>query len=255
MNKHSRPGARGANQYRARRPRDGTTLPAPDRDLAAQAGTEVSQRTRCGTLYFTNCYALVGPPTWSHGRHPSEGDQRVAARAQTTPGPVLARLALSRSQSVRQSVAENRNTTGPVLAGLAADPHVSVRAAAARHSRTPGPALSRLADDHDMYVRALAAANPHLPVRAMRRLYRDPEAMVRFGLAANRRCPPRILEQFHLQGEDFLDLHIARNPGCPAPLLEQLLRHHDPQVAQAAIDNPALPRYLRAFSQLAGRTA
>ncbi|HEU0077929.1 MAG TPA: hypothetical protein VFQ76_09800 [Longimicrobiaceae bacterium] len=79
------------------------------------------------------------------------------------PPALLAELAASEDDSVREAVAAHARTPVEVLESLAADPEWSVREAVAKQAGVSPETLKRLGSDDDSSVRDAARANPGYP--------------------------------------------------------------------------------------------
>lgn len=234
---------RGTNQYRAKPRRvPSTAVPAP---LVA------SPSQCCGELYGTRCPAQVGPPDWSHGKHPGcRSLDRCLGDPRLPPG-LLARHAASGRYQQRKLVAANLSCPPAQLQQLADDQDVSVRLQVARNPNCPLPALCQLARDHwfiqyevachpassprllswlschakHYQVLAGLAGNPRTPVPAQVQVV---EQLAQAGtvecLAPLRRLsllsstPPAVLDVIYRRCS-LLRHAVLRNPGCPGPLL------------------------------------
>ncbi|HEX2079171.1 MAG TPA: hypothetical protein VHG08_15710 [Longimicrobium sp.] len=89
-------------------------------------------------------------------------DEALAKHAGTPP-ELLAPLARSDDESVREAVAAHPQTPPNVLEMLSADPEWSVREAVAKRTGLSAETLKRLGKDDDSSVREAARANPGYP--------------------------------------------------------------------------------------------
>jgi len=173
----------GSNQYRERW---GSDLPAPQRDLGP---ADPPSRMRCGELWGSRCRAWVGPPGWSHGKHPTLG--------------------------MRCAQVLNPRCSPQALEHLAGDPDPWVRGRVlSRHDCPPG-ALETLAGDPDPWVRGRVALRPTCPPQTLQRLARDPDELVRTWVAQNPSCPPRILAVLARDPDEGVRSVAQAHPSLP----------------------------------------
>jgi hypothetical protein len=102
----------------------------------------------------------------------------MAASSASTPGPILACLAVDDSPTIRKRVAENARSPADVLDLLASDSAPAVRVAVARNSATPPYLLRKLSIDESADVRLAIAANPDMPDAILLSLFLDPDPFV-----------------------------------------------------------------------------
>jgi hypothetical protein len=209
----------------------------------------------CGRLWETSCQALVGPPSWSHGQHPTVWDQQTKALDLDCPPGLLGWLAQSRNTSVRRGVAGNPSSPPGLLGQLTSDPDPWVRQGVAGNPSSPPGLLGQLTSDPNPQVRQGVAWNPSSPAGLLGQLTSDPDPWVRQGVAGNPSSPPGLLGQLTSDPDPRVRQGVAGNPSSPPGLLRQLLLDESTDVSKTAADNPALPRYVRAMWQLAHSTA
>ena len=225
-----------SNQYIRRSYQLGVT----GTDLLAQAaaGQDISQLVKCDQIWDNYCQVLVGPPSWSHGTHPSPISKRRAAIWPSTPPTVLAWLAENPGgmpdsnrqprppdTRVLERVASNPHTPPATLGKLAHSPYITVVREAAGNINTPPEVLGWLSLHADLSnICEKVAGNPSSPITTLSQLAQDTHSNVR--------------------------LQIAMNGSTPLAVLELLIRDTNSEVAAAAAYHPAVPAAIRAMWQL-----
>lgn len=185
-----------------------------------------ARQTRCRDLWGGYCSVLVGPPDWSHDRHPDVPATQRAASDRRTPPEVITWLATQGVCRVR--VAENPSTPPEVLAQLALSPFIDIIWEIAGNPNTPPDALERHSQNRNVVmtnIRTRVAENPNTLTSTLERLARDEYPSVR--------------------------LRVALSDHTPLAVLELLLGDSNREVAAAAAFHPAMPASSRAMWQLA----
>jgi DNA-directed RNA polymerase subunit RPC12/RpoP len=115
---------------------------------------------------------LVEVARLNRSRPPSErGDYDEAlAKHANTPPALLAELARSDDDSVREAVAAHPSTPAEVLESLAGDAEWNVREAVAKRTALSPETLKRLGKDEDSTVREAARANPAYPRFSLKKM-------------------------------------------------------------------------------------
>ncbi len=106
------------------------------------------------------------------------------------------------------------------------------------HPNFPRHTLLGFADDPDPMRRRLALDAPDSTSGLAERLADDPHVLVRARAAADPRLSPTTVQRL-LDAAPMIRQAAIRNPQLPVPVLVRLLR--DPDTAQTAAGNPALP--------------
>jgi len=180
----------GSNQYKTQHAGIPLSI-VTSTDLLSQVDTG---QARCGDVWGTKCKALVGPPDWSHGSHPSTDNKLLVAKNPNTPIEILTGLAQDQDKWVRQEVAKNPNTPTETLTKLAQDQNMWVRREVVWNPNTPVETLTGLAQDQNMQVRYNTrnnmAANPNTPPEVLVQLLTDQNPGIRKAALDNPSLPP-----------------------------------------------------------------
>jgi len=213
--------AQGSNQYRVR-PRDGPLVAHPLPQAAKPA-----QRQPCGQVWGGCCRALVGPPGWSHGKHPDLAGKTAATLNPATPPEILACLAGDNVWEIRRTVANHPNTPPQVLVRLSQDRETSICQEAASNPHIPGEMLRQLAV-HPSTVR-IVASNPSTPPDVLDQIARQYDYTARSNVAGNTSTSAATLAWLikDTPSGDIsvpIRLNAAENPNTPPEILARLAR-------------------------------
>jgi hypothetical protein len=240
--------AQGSNQY-ARRRAVGAALAAAAGLLTQVAVPAGSPQTvsglpaacSCGELWGGRCACLVGPPGWSHGRHPTVRQRRGAAQARGTRGDVWEILVGDLDPNVRRLAAANGYCPPDILGRFAYDADRKVRRAVAENPACPLPVLQLLAEDTDQTVRSRVAGHPMCSPELLRDLGRDREVMVRRAVAGHPNCPAEVLGQLAACRQAAVYECALAHPACPAEMVVRAAQDAEDLRRWAAAKNPSCP--------------
>lgn len=170
-----------------------------------------------------------------------DSDVRTAvARRQGVSPDLLEKLLQDNDWEIRQAVMRNPATPPHAVAARAEQERDSdvLRALGAR-SDLDASVLNSLARNSDSDARAVAAAHPDTPPEALAAMAEDAWGEVARMLASHPSTPPQALTRLAERRADEVLAVLATREDLPRSLLLSLGRAEEPELAQAARDNPA----------------
>ncbi len=165
----------------------------------------------------------------------------VVAESQSTPVPVLKKLAWDRSQDVRQAVAANPSAPVSVLKLLATDQHAQVRQGVAKNFSTPMAILTKLARDKNRNVRLLVARNRSASAALLAHLARDNDASVRSKIVEHPAAPVTVLRTLAADKSALVRCGVAEHPSTPVTILKILAKDKSALVRRKVVKHPSAP--------------
>ncbi|WP_372351312.1 hypothetical protein [Streptomyces sp. KL116D] len=149
----------------------------------------------------------------------------------------------SRHTAFRRVLASCRDLPEEAWRRLDDDPDLAVRRAAARRPDTPPDVLEALVRGHGdvSHIRPPLVEHPNFPRHVLRTFLDEPDPHVRYVALQDADLPVPGLRRLATAAEPFVRRGVARHPNTTDDLLEQLLSDPDPQVADDAAANAALP--------------
>ncbi len=116
------------------------------------------------------------------------------------------------------------------------------------------PAIIKLLSvDENTAIRSAVAANPGADDEVLARLSQDPLKLIRARVAGNPSTDPDVLDRLSVDWEHmWTRKRVADHPNTRPETLARLLVDPEPEVREAARQNPNLPEHLRVLSSTLG---
>ncbi|MGC4782521.1 hypothetical protein ACLQ3A_12820 [Micromonospora zamorensis] len=150
------------------------------------------------------------------------------------------RWARSVNPLLRRRAARNAELPADLVTVLADDPDLGVRVLLAQHHPAAPPALLlRSFLEYHCCGRDRLSELPQFPTDGLARFAGDPDPAVRRLVALDPDADPELVDRLSTDPDVTVRQAMAGSPRLPAPRIVALL--NDPELAEAAAANPALP--------------
>ncbi|MEV7988346.1 hypothetical protein [Micromonospora sp. NPDC085948] len=150
------------------------------------------------------------------------------------------RWARSVNPLLRRRAARNSELPPDLVDILAEDPDLGVRVLLAQHHLAAPPALLlRCFLEYHCCGRDRLSELPQFPTNGLARFSDDPDPTVRRLVALDPHANPEVVDRLSTDPSASVRQAMASSPRLPAPRIVALL--DDPELAEAAAANPALP--------------